>query len=80
MKEAAEVVLSKVIAQLNSLSRGDLASIEGRLREAHHCCLELAELDLAAKLDAASEALRSGDVKTYRRNVETVVSRLGHLR
>ena len=32
-----------------------------------------------SKLDEASAALRVGDVKTYRRNVETVVSRLGHL-
>lgn len=80
MKEVAGVDPSRVIALLNALSCGDLSSIESKLREAHAFCVELSEDELAAKLDAASAALRSGDVKTYRRSVESVVSRLGHLR
>jgi len=80
MKDAAGVDPSRVIALLNALQLGDLAGIESKLLEARECCLELDEPDLAARLDAAAAALRLGDVKTYRRNVETVVSRLGHLR
>jgi hypothetical protein len=79
MKETAADP-SRLIALLNSLQWGDLDAIHARLREAHACCLELKQDDLAAKLDEASAALRGADVKTYRKNVETVVSRLGHLR
>jgi len=80
MKEMVGTNPSRLIALLNALQWGALDGIESKLREAHAVCLELECPDLAAKLDEASAALRVGDVKTYRRNVETVVSRLGHLR
>jgi hypothetical protein len=71
---------SRVIALLNALSWGDVDGIAVKLEEARGCCLALEQPELALKLADAAVALRAADVKTYRRNVETVVSRLGHLR
>jgi len=70
----------QLIAALNSLSCGDLDAISARLDEARAACLDLGQAELAVKLTEASSALRASDLKTYRRNLETVVSRLGHLR
>lgn len=70
----------QLIAFLNALSFGDLDSIAAKLDEARGACVELGQPELASKLGDASAALRTGDVKTYRRSIETVVSRLGHLR
>lgn len=74
------VTPGQLIALLNALSRGDLEAIAAKLEEAKGGCLDLGQEELAEKLTQASAALRSSDLKTYRRNVETVVSRLGHLR
>ena len=71
---------SQLIAYLNAISTGDLDSIEGRLGEARHACLQLEQSDLADKLQEATIALRKADLRTYRRRIETVVARLGHLR
>jgi hypothetical protein len=71
---------AQLIAFLNAMTRGDLGSIRAKLREAEQACGALGQAELAAKLREAGEALRGGDVKTYRRNLETVVSRLGHLK
>lgn len=70
----------QLIALLNALSRGDLEAIAAKLEEARTGCVDLGQDELADKLTQASAALRACDLKTYRRNVETVVSRLGHLR
>ena len=69
-----------LIAFLNALSLGDLDSITGKLEEARASCLDLQQPELAGKLAEAAAALKAGDLKTYRRNLETVVSRLGHLK
>ncbi len=71
---------TRLIAFLNSLSFGDLGAITTKLEEARVACLNLEQPELAAKIDDASTALRSADVKTYRRSLETVVSKLGHLK
>ena len=70
----------QLIAFLHALNLGDLEALSVKLREAHGACLALDRPELAACLDEAAGALRQGDVKTYRRRLETVVSRLGHLR
>lgn len=77
---SSSVSAQQLIAFLNALGRGDLDSITAKLEEARIRCLELEQSELAAKLVAASGALRAGDARTYRRNLETVVSRLGHLK
>jgi hypothetical protein len=55
---------SQLIALLHSLSFGDLDAIRAKLDEAAAAC----------------EELGGGDLKTFRKRVETAVSRLGHLR
>ncbi len=71
---------SQLIAALNALTFGDLERLRSKLAEAADACRGIGQDDLAARLDEAGSALGSGDVKTYRRQVETVISRLGHLR
>lgn len=80
MTKGTPAAPAQLIAFLNALSFGDLDSISAKLDEAQAACLDLGQTDLAAKLSQASAALRSADLKTYRRNLETVVSRLGHLK
>ena len=71
---------SNLIAQLNSLSMGELDSLQGKLEEAERGCRELGHQDLGDRLQEARQALRQCDTRTFRKQVETVVSRLGHLR
>lgn len=71
---------SQLIALLNTMTCGDLDSLSSKLHEARKVCLGMGEEGLAAMVLEAREALVAGDLKTYRKRVETVVSRLGHLR
>jgi cobalamin biosynthesis protein CobD/CbiB len=71
---------SQLIAFLHALKLGDLDALLAKLDEARAACLALSAPDLAACVDEARTALREADLKTYRRKLETVVSRLGHLR
>jgi len=71
---------SQLIAYLNAIGVGELDSIRTKLREARAACVGLQCSDLAIKLDEAAAALDRADMKTYRKRVETVVARLGHLR
>ena len=71
---------TRLIALLNSLALGDLDGIRGKLDEARVGCEALGRTELATLIVEARDALQSGDLKTYRRRVETTVARLGHLR
>lgn len=72
--------VAQVIALLNSLATGDLDALKSRLDEASRACVELEREDLAAALAEAKASLVACDLKTFRRRVEMVVSKLGHLR
>jgi hypothetical protein len=71
---------TQIIALLNAIDVGEMRVIRGRLEDARRACLELAQAELADKLVEARTALDQADMKTYRKRIETVVSRLGHLR
>jgi hypothetical protein len=71
---------AQIIAQLNALQVGDTETIEHRLEEARQACIGLQLGELALKLGEARVALHQADLKTYRKRVETVVARLGHLK
>jgi phosphoenolpyruvate-protein kinase (PTS system EI component) len=71
---------SRIIALLNSLGVGEMAVIRAKLDQARQACLELDRADLAERLDEALTALGRAEMKIYRKRVESVVSRLGHLR
>ncbi|HEX9726852.1 MAG TPA: hypothetical protein VGC53_21420 [Vicinamibacteria bacterium] len=72
--------LDSMIATLNNIELGDVTKIEARLQEIR-AELVRRELDeLVAKLDESLDALRQGDLQTFRRLKATMVSRLGHLR
>ena len=71
---------SQLIAFLNAMSFGDIVLLRAKLEEARAACLALGEADLVERLAQARAALGAVDVKTFRRMIETVVARLGHLR
>lgn len=70
----------QLIHFLNGIGVGELGAIQGKLDTARRTCLELGFEELAERLAEASTALREGDPKTFRKRVELVVSRLGHLK
>jgi len=69
----------QLIAFLNAIKVGELDTIEGKLGEARSACEELGQPDLAASLSEAHDALEGLDMKLYRKRVQHVLSRLGHL-
>jgi hypothetical protein len=71
---------SQIIALLNSLSLGDLDAIRAKLDEASEACGALGKDELSGLVAEARAAISAGDVKTYRKRIETAVARLGHLR
>ena len=71
---------SQVIALLNALTHGDLEAIRAKLAEARGACEQLGHDEVASIVAEAHGALLDGDLKTYRKKVETAVAKLGHLR
>ena len=71
---------SQIIANLHSLNLGEMAAIRTKIDQARAACSRLDRSDLVEKLDEAGEALERADLKTYRRRLETVIARLGHLK
>jgi hypothetical protein len=71
---------SQLIAALNSINVGELDGVRAKLAEARRACADLQQEELAEKLTEAETALLQADLDTYRKRVETVVARLGHLR
>jgi dipeptidase len=71
---------SQLIAHLNALSVGEMDVIQGKLAQARLACRELDQGELADKLREAEQALAQADVKRYRKCVETVIAKLGHIR
>jgi hypothetical protein len=71
---------SQLIAFLNSINVGALDGIRGKLGQARQACREMGQPELAGLLEEAESALGRADMKTYRKRIETVVARLGHLR
>ncbi len=71
---------TQLVAYINAIRVGEMDAIRGKLGEARQACLDLSQADLAEALTEAELALNQADMKTYRKRVETVVSRLGHLK
>lgn len=71
---------SQLIALVQSLNVGELDGIRTKLDEARLACQAIDQRDLADTLVQAGQALDDADLKTYRKRVETVIARLGHLR
>ncbi len=71
---------NQLVIHLNALHVGEIAGIRAKLDEAHQACLALEQEELAQKLAEARAALEVADMTTYRKRVETVIARLGHIR
>ena len=72
--------MSQLMAFLQSLTVGELDGIRTKLDQAREACIEIEQGDLAEKLHQAERALDDADMRTYRKRVETVIARLGHVR
>jgi hypothetical protein len=75
-----EMNASQILSHLKALRVGDLDALRGKIQTAREACDELQQADLAGKLDEAMSALDRADMKTYRKRIETVIAKLGHLR
>ena len=69
----------QLIAFINAIQVGDLDRIEGKLTEAKAACEAMGQADLAESLTEAQTALDGLDMKLFRKRVQHVVARLGHL-
>jgi hypothetical protein len=70
----------QLIAFLNALTFGDLSALASKLEQGRSACAALGHGEIAQVIEEARVALGNGDVKTYRRKLETAVSRLGHVK
>ena len=71
---------SQLLAYLHAINVGEMDGIRAKLHEAQQACRELEQEELAAILSEAEAALEEADLKTYRKRMETVIAKLGHLR
>ena len=69
-----------LIVALNSLSIGELEVLRARLGTVKGELLKMGQQELALCLDEALRWLEQGRTAEYRRLINHVVSRLGHLR
>jgi len=72
--------INKAIGALNSLRVGELGRILVRLGEVQGTLENIGEPGLLDALEQAREAISKGDLPIFRKHVQHVVSRLGHLR
>ena len=70
----------QLVAYLNSIRFGEIESVRAKLDRAREACCELNLAELVDSIDDASRALKQDDLKTFRKRVESVVARLGHLK
>ena len=70
----------QLIAFLNALTLGDLAALLQKLDQAASAAAALGHEEIATIVLEARRALEGGDVKTYRRKIETAIARLGHVK
>ncbi len=77
---AAAMTTSQLIAHLNGLKVGDLDALRSRLDEAIAASSALGHGEVALVLEEARRSLSAGDIKPFRKRVETAIARLGHLR
>ena len=78
--EVTSMNVAQIMASLNSIQMGDLEVIAARLEQAREACSELGHDDLAGKLEEAKAAFEGADIKLFRKRVDHVVARLGHLK
>ena len=70
----------QLIAFLNALTLGDLASLLQKLDQAASAAAALGHEEIASIVLEARGALGGGDLKGYRRKLETAIARLGHVK
>lgn len=72
--------VDKAISTLNSLRIGEIERLLCRLDEVRGALGEIGEPELLDTLEQARSAITQGDLPLFRKRVQHVISRLGHLR
>jgi cobalamin biosynthesis protein CobD/CbiB len=72
--------IDRAIVTLNSLQMGDVDRILVRLEQVSELLRDLSQEALVQSIQEAHEAIRQADLPLFRKRVQHVVSRLGHLR
>ena len=72
--------VDQAISTLNSIQVGDLDTIARRLQEVRGLLQELDQGALLDTIDEAQQAIMRGDAPLFRKRLQHVVSKLGHLR
>ena len=72
--------IDRAIVTLNSLQMGDVDRILLRLEQVTEVLTDLSQEALVQSIQEAREAIRQADLPLFRKRVQHVVSRLGHLR
>jgi ABC-type phosphate transport system auxiliary subunit len=71
---------TQLITYLNAIDVGELDGIRAKLEQARIACIELRQTELAEHLDDAARALADVDLERYRKRLQTVIARLGHVK
>lgn len=72
--------LDRLISTLNSIHIGELDRILSRLEGVRTGLREIHRPELEDCLDQAQRAIQHGDLGLFRKRIQHLVSRLGHLR
>ncbi len=72
--------IDRIISTLNSIHLGELDRIVRRLDEVRDVLQDLEKPELEDYVNKARAAIQGGDLPLFRKRIQHVVSRLGHLR
>lgn len=69
-----------LIDTLNNLALGEFTVVQRRVQEVRDAAHALGLVEITALLDEALTLLAVGEVKQFRKRINTAVSRLGHVK
>lgn len=69
-----------LIVELNNLNIGEFDKLVARIDKVHLALVGLGQPELAARLAEGRACLTRGDVAAFRKTIQNVVSKLGHVR
>ena len=77
---ACQAPVREILAALNALSLGEISRVDLELARAQSALNSLDQGELGTRIGEAREALRTGNLKEFRRAISNVTARLGHIK